>query len=340
MAVRRRSVEHTEGPPAEVWQALVMRLLRLSVQVAHRAHHTGADHLHDLLDVALIEELSSHGHNVQAMSRLMACTPRRVKRMQERAQELAQQGASSSGLRRVVEALEQGPLPVEGIEPLLGQGGGFDLRGLVVQLLSRESLADLGDGGRVLQLQAGARDRSKSQWERRLTDLETRYALQLHLLGLLLEHPRTRAQLLGEPRVREAGDALLDEALELLEARGAVRTRVTGLQRSAQYVLTPASFVAVPEDPPSRLRMGLLDQLDKLALYLDAVLEAPGARFSGQRNWLFKVCPEDLPVLAKEYRQLVYEKLSEMEAKARKREDGVWAVMSYFVVPLSQKGNG
>lgn len=339
MPVRRKSVERAEHPPTEVWQALVMRLLRLSVQVAHRAHHTGADHLHDLLDVALVEELQSHGYNTQAMSRLMACTPRRVKRMQERAQELAQKGAGSGSLRRVIEALEQAPLPVDAIEPLLGQGGGFDLRALVIQLLVQQQVAVLDDAARVLTLVPGVRDRSRAAWERRLVELESRYALQLVLLGLLLEHPRTKAQLLSEARVDQAGEALLADALALMEARGAVRTRATGLQRSEQYVLTSACFVAAPEDPPSKLRMGLLDQLDKLALYLDAVLEAPGVRFSGQRNWLFKVCPEDLPVLAKEYRQLVYEKLSEMEARARKREDGVWAVMSYFVVPLSQKGS-
>lgn len=317
--------------PPRFWQALVLRLLRVAVQVAAKADRANTSALHDLLDVAIYQELRSQGLSNNKMSLVLGCSTRLITKIAAKARTLDAESLQVGALKRVLDRLQQGPTSAEEIERLLPFVPEFDVFTLLVQLLESRRVITQRGSPPAYYLTPSWNDGDPARWQKVLEESEHIVCTALIILDELLLEPATTSQLGRSGALRDTSVDLVEAALALLSTSGMATVKTVGAHRSKQYALADGYHRLIPSDRDARFRVGLLDFVRKLSMFLDSVLHTHGAEFFGQRNLIFRISSADLARFTAEHGQQVTRKLQELEANSDGDPHARAAVFGWFL---------
>lgn len=329
----------SSGVMPPFWQAMVLRLLRLAVQVAYKSSFCVADDLEKLLHVAIYEELTAQGLSGNKMSLVLGCSPRKVRGFAQTSRLLHQEIGEASSLRRVLQALKTGPLSQRQLDRLIKQENEFDPRSLLLKILVSQGAIVITGTPPVYTLSPNWSEREAARWEEPLDHLEQVSDIALKIVHTLLTQPMTLDQLLELPSLRVISAPLVTEALDLLLREEFLACRSVGAHSTAKYSVTRKTLLLVPDDLSIRLRVGLLDLLDKLGMFLGVVLDRVPLPYFGQRNVLFTVRPEALKRFVDDHHTWTLARLAEMEKEAEGSEDKRLFLIAWMISPTPGTGS-
>lgn len=328
--------DDSEMSPA-FWQALTLRIFRLGVQVALTTGNLSASQLKMLLEVAMYRELLARGYTIHGMSVALNCAPRSVKTYAAHSRSLHEASPTRQPLHSILEALEAGPLTALQLEKSVPISHEFDFVRVALQLLMAHGLVIRLNGNPVYYaLSPGVLIQKDKRWEEPLTRLEHVHALGLTLVRLLLHKPCTLEALSAAAPLKGVSQADVGDTLAFLEQLGLVERRKEGPGESTQFRLTSVPEPLIPGESAERTRVGLLDLLDKLGLFLETMLQGSDPLGIGQRAYLFSVRPDDLRAFIREHRNQARQKLEALEARAQTEGGGIPSLMAWIIAPLSR----
>lgn len=316
------------------WQELLIQTLRLAGRVGVQLMRLSLSDMKDLLGVALCRELQERDFRTSDMCVAIGVSRTTVKKYLKMSRELGEQPLQPEALRMAVMRLQSGPVSLDQLRRRLPLGDEFDTAEVALQLLVTRGLAEamVQEEATLYRLTDAARRLDDPDWEEPLKEMSLRYVLGRDVVRLLFtESPLTQSQIQKKLKLRGEQADLLVSTLELLKDMGSLEHPE---QFSRAWRLTNSHLMLIPSDDRSKVRVGLLDLLEKTGSFLETVLSREDHGPIGQRTFEFNARPEDMAEFLKAHREWVIDRLKPLEENARAKGDGKTYILMWAASPI------
>lgn len=321
--------QETENQPA-FWQELLIQTLRLSGRVGVQLMRLSLSDMKDLLGVALCRELLDRGYRTADMCVAVGVSRTTIKKYLCLSRELGSQDLQPEALRLAVGRLQDGPVSAAALRRRLPQGDEFDTAEVALTLLIQRGLVVKHGEGRAATygLTDAAKTLDDPEWEAPLAELAQLYWHGRDVMRELSHGGEMApAALRRELRIGRGQDDWLDRTLAFLLELGYVEV---ASQRPRRYRVATRYVSFVPQEERARLRVGLMDLIEKTGQFVETIMVRDEIDLVGQRSFEFRALDADVEAFIEEHREWVVRRLEAMEAKAEEAGGGrnhmiVWA---------------
>lgn len=305
----------------QLWQTIVIGLLRLGIQAAISLGHSSSEDLDALFKVAKYREGKQHASTNRGIAVLMGKDEDTVRRWRDLSEEIAEDTTQHGVVARVLKQLQKGPLTRQELERLVPINNVINTTEVTLQLLRDLEILDSDDDKGPWQLSNNWRIRPLEEWRAGLKEADLLEASMSHVAALVSQEKLTASQLMRHNHLQDFPKAVITRAITWLERGNHIRLeeKSGGIGQRRKYVNGEVPFFLTFTNPSLKVPASLPIQIRHIAYFLEHVL-AKRSTWFGSKFYIFNALESDLPDFGKRHRKWVEDEMTWLEARAEHPE--------------------
>lgn len=319
--------------PLPFWRELIIQAFRIGIRIAWGCGRISLAELKLLLHVAIFRELKARGIGHHAMSLTLNCSPGTVRSMSRQSRDFGGSPHHRGIFGRLMSRLQEGSASRAELARLIPEQVEFDATHVALAWLEEQGWVSVAEVQGVQQYHICQSRPPPGLLESPLQALERSLRCSLLLLHAVPTGAIAQTRLFQEPELSFLPPSELHASLRFLEGRGWITHETSAAGDVLWRRLIAAHQLAIPDDALARLRVGLLDFLDKTGEFLEFRIRHPDETQFGQRGFLLLARRAEIDAFLAHHRQEVVEQLLALESRAVGASDAVECLMVWAFSP-------